>query len=369
MSDVGDLIARFRRAVLARESEASRQIAAAYGRAWQVVQAEMRRFYDLLDQEARRTGLTIAEVAQANPSWPFRAGNLRAVSERIALELRAVVMEAQLSVMEAQSAGVRLGLQHAEELIRQDIAAGLRGQLSRETLAVLQGVWNQPNLGALQSLVGLLADGSPLDSIFREYGLSAAKRLAETLLRGFTLGVGPRQAAAWLQADLGGNLSRALTIARTEIIRAYRQAKTASFEANRDLVTGWVWICELGPDSCIGCIEQHGSVHPPDETLEDHPNGKCAQQPQTPTYADLAKRLGIPELAGIPEPVSPVQAGEQWFNRQPLSVQAGILNPKALDLYRSGKVAFSDLVATRTDRVWGRAIGPAPLRELQRLAG
>lgn len=368
MSEVSDLIARFRRAVLARESEASRRIIAVYGKAWEVVQAEMRRFYDKLDEEARRTGMTLAEVAEASPSWPYRANNLRVFSERIALELRAVVAEAAAQVEAAQSTGVSLGLQHAEELIRAEIARGLRAPLSTETIAALSVVWDAPNFGAIQSLVGMLGDGSPLSLIFSEYGAAAAQRLSDTLLRGFMLGKGPRTVAGWLRADLGGSLSRALTISRTEIVRAYRQAKTASFEANPDLVTGWVWICALDSTSCIGCIEQHGSVHPPDEQLEDHPNGKCAQQPLTPSYAELAQRFGIPELADIPDPVPAVASGESWFLRQPLSVQAGIVNPQALDLYKSGRVSFADLVRTREDRVWGKAIGPAPLRDLQRIS-
>ena len=38
---------------------------------------------------------------------------------------------------------------------------------------------------------------------------------------------------------------------------------------------------------CCSCLALHGTEFPLDETLDDHPNGRCAMIPVTPSWSDL----------------------------------------------------------------------------------
>lgn len=75
------------------------------------------------------------------------------------------------------------------------------------------------------------------------------------LIRGVALGSNPRAVARALldrlQGAFAGGLSRALNIARTEILDAYRGAAMLSQAANSDVVGGWMWISALTPRTCF----------------------------------------------------------------------------------------------------------------------
>lgn len=75
-------------------------------------------------------------------------------------------------------------------------------------------------------------------------------------------------------------LSRATTIARTEVLDAYREAARVSQDLHADVLAGWVWIAHLGPRTCRSCLAMHGeffelSVPGP----YDHQQGRCSRTP------------------------------------------------------------------------------------------
>lgn len=356
MADVYRLAREFRSRILAREKAAAREVIRAYGEAWRVVQAEADRYIQRLKDEAARLGVDLSEVARLNPSWPFRAGNLDAFAERIATELRAVAAGAGGAVRSGQLDAVGMALDHAERLAVAAIPP------VREAADALRAAWTRPNLAAFNNLIGWLADGTPLRAVLERYGEGAGLAAREELLRGFILGEGPRAVGARLRRVTGGTLASALRVSRTEIIRAYRAAHAQSYQDNGRIVEGWVWHAALDGRSCIGCISRHGTRHPVEEVLQDHPNGRCAMVPATRPWRDLAVDLGVPDLARLPEPVPQIAPGAEWLAAQGEDVQRAVLGPR-LALHRAG-VPLEDMVAVRRHPVWGQAIGPRPVREL-----
>lgn len=110
-------------------------------------------------------------------------------------------------------------------------------------------------------------------------GRSLSAALGDELRDGLALGRNPRRIASAMRRVAAGTdgadplpLSRARTIARTEAMRAYREASRATYAANDALVSGWVWIAGLDRRTCGSCIAQHGSEHPHDEVMATHPN-------------------------------------------------------------------------------------------------
>lgn len=234
-----ELARAFRQALKNRDSQVTRELIKRYGDAWKTVVSEAQRFARMLEDEAQATGRTLSEVAKDNPSWPFQQARLEGFSRRVALAIRDALDGIPELIAEGQTDAVLMALDHAERLALQDVLDKTPKGKGAAVTAALAEVWDRPNLDAFNSLIGNVADGSPLSELLARYGSEGAERLRAELLRGFILGENPRSIALRMRSVMGGEMAKALTLARTEIIRAYRQASSGSFWVNDAVVTGW----------------------------------------------------------------------------------------------------------------------------------
>lgn len=186
--------------------------------------------------------------------------------------------------------------------------------------------------------------------------------LAAQLAAGTVLGDNPRTVAARIARiardpiDMG--LARALVIARTEMLDAYRETARHTETAHRDVLAGWEWDANLDTRTCAACIVMHGTVHPLDQSgPEGHPQCRCARVPVTKPWRELG--------FDIDEPPSSTVDAHAWFDAQPDRVQRGILGAGVHDLYTQGLVGWEDLVTRRTNRGWRDSHVPTPLAALQ----
>ena len=140
-------------------------------------------------------------------------------------------------------------------------------------------------------------DASQIDAITRRtlqqitvrhwyLNAAATDAMKHALTVGVTLGRNPKQVAARMvravQGNFEGGLARALVIARTEQLDAYRAAAQAHHAANRDILQGWQWYAELDHRTCASCISHHGETHPLDEPGPlDHHQGRCTRLPSS----------------------------------------------------------------------------------------
>lgn len=186
-------------------------------------------------------------------------------------------------------------------------------------------------------------------------GQLTARKIEEEIVGGLALGRNPRVVARRVREQLGGNLVRALTISRTEMMRAHRQSAGESYRSNAYVLRGWTWVAGLGSRTCASCWAQHGSVHPLDEQMASHPNCRCVMVPLSRSWSDL----GFP---GSDEPAA-ITPGPQRFARAPERVQLAVLGPSKLDAYRRGQVRLGDFVAWRDDPRWGPSTRAAGLAE------
>ncbi|HNY84238.1 MAG TPA: phage minor head protein, partial [Anaerolineaceae bacterium] len=112
---------------------------------------------------------------------------------------------------------------------------------------------------------------SPLRMLFRSFGAASAQMASDALIEGMILGYNPRKVAPMVRDALGIQLNRALTICRTEVLRAHREAAHQIYAENADVVKGWRWQAALSGNTCAVCISLHGREFPMSEKMSSHP--------------------------------------------------------------------------------------------------
>lgn len=202
---------------------------------------------------------------------------------------------------------------------------------------------------AVQELVGVLGDGSPVaEAVGRRFGAFAAQAKDE-LAAGVIEGIGLRQVAERLLAMGDGFVARhVLTLARTEPMRAARSASLQTYAANADVLDGWVWLSALSPRTCLACLVMHGRRFPLSaEFFPSHPQCRCSPAPW---------------VKGHDLDIGPT--GEQWFRAQPAAAQRKQMGGAAWAAWRKGEVRFSDFLGERNDPTWGPGVYERSLREV-----
>jgi len=192
------------------------------------------------------------------------------------------------------------------------------------------------NTIAVARLTAAFADESPLFRLFSALPDAAARAVRERLIQGVILGQNPRVTANRIAVALNGNGARALTIARTETLRAYRGASQEMYRNNRQTLGAWMWISACDRRTCGVCFAMHGTVHPLDEQFGSHPSCRCGPAP-------------------VPRVMPPsIQTGISRFDNLPEEAQRQIIGPAKLAAYREGRIELPDLVGVAEHPEWGQ---------------
>ena len=327
-----------------RVDEQTRSLVRAWARAWDELSADWR--------------AAIADLtAQAQDgAWPARGIVVRA--ERTAKALEAS-REALLAL--GENAGVNivgtlpdLTLEASQWQAR---LAASQMPAAADPVAMLAS-FDRVDARALDAVVRRTA--GQVTALTRPLADDATEAMARTLIRGVVVGDNPRRAAAEMvrrvEGRFNGGLTRALTIARTEMLDAHREAARAQDAANVDTLRGWQWVATLDTRTCPSCWAQHGSEHPVDEPGPyDHQQGRCARVPLTKSWRDLGFDLD--------EPPSLVRSGADEFADLSQADQLAVMGRARLDALNAG-TPFADLTTRRQTDGWRDSYAPTPVRDL-----
>ncbi|MFN7948372.1 MAG: phage minor head protein [Blastocatellia bacterium] len=341
MTGIYETAAKFRRGLLRQERAA---------------QAEMIRAYALvagrIEREAEQLRVRMeAEGDRARMAWLYERERLETLLRQVQFEMHRLNREVfNPLIVSAQRDAARSGQADTAELIRLGLG---------EAGAFID--FNRLAPAAVESIVGFTADGSLLKKLLDELPGDAGQRVKNSLIEAVALGWNPRRTARHVKEALGGNLARALTISRTETIRAYREAAHRTYKANEDVLDGWVWTAALDARPCVLCVAMHGTEHSVEERLESHPNCRCTAVPKTKSWAELG-------FVGIEETRPQIESGEQWFAGQPAEYQQSILGPEAFRAYKAGTVKLADFVGRKNKSEWGRPYHRRSLKEALAIA-
>lgn len=318
-------VERYRAALTRQDEQALGRLTDAYRRIYRRLQDKISL---LIDQIA---------VDQPTRGQVVRMERYRALIAQIENELRDFQALTHIEMERQGIFGINQGSHDAQTLMNHAAEwAGIRSQ------------FNKLPTDTIEALLGFL---DPDGVLFREklgyLGTTTAQRVADTIVEGVGLGYNPRKIADQITDSLGMGLTDALRMTRTVQLWSYREATRANFIANADIITGWIWCAELGPDTCMSCIAMHGTEHPLDEALDDHFNGRCA---------------AIPIVADMPNPIE--ETGEQWFDSLGEVEQRAMMGAGKYDAWKAGKFALSDITGTYQDAAYGSMRIEKPLKDL-----
>lgn len=125
-----------------------------------------------------------------------------------------------------------------------------------------------------------------------------ANSISRALADGMASGIGPREMAANLVAEIDITLNRATVLARTEIIRAHAEATLNRYQDfGLKEVMGFAEFKTAGDDRvCVTCEDLDGELFPIDEArgvIPVHAQCRCTWEPVIPEGEILGRRLGF----------------------------------------------------------------------------
>lgn len=343
MSPLEQAIAEQRARLLAIEQARTREIGAAYA----AVAARLARNLAALMTKIEQT---TARGTPVSPSWLFAQERYRRLLTDLTAHTDAFLTAAAKTVGAGQRIAVHDAFEDGRRLAKLALGTGPKAAVAR-----IEGTWDRLPAPALDLLIGRASDGSPLGDLLREIAPLAPERVRDTLAYGVASGKNPRGIAREVQSAATVTRTRALVIARTEIVGAHREATTQTWKQT-GIVERWRWSCAKDTRTCAACWAQDGTVHPVEEPMGSHPQCRCGRIPVTPSWAELG-------IAGIVDDRAEIPTGAEVFATLPEADKLAILGRAKLEAYNAGRITLADLVAHTHSERWGDGVRVASLAE------
>ncbi len=309
MPTLEEIIKEQRKRLLARESALVDDIERMMREAIQSLEAEAARAADL---QQRRIGQgqnpLSAQITQARANTYIQ--QLRDIITDVAGDALTQVL-AERRALTIASAGDFLDAANAT-----DVSAGIDPQ-------------------AIERIALSLNDG-PVRRLFSNLPDLAAARARDALFTGVATGMNPRRTARAMTKAADIAPQRAATIARTETLRAYRNAMLDRMQKAPE-IEKWVWISARDRRTCAFCWSQHGHVFSTERQMATHPNCRCSQGP-------LPKGANTTALVGN---------GKALFDKLKPVEQLAILGPAKFRAFKAGALSLQDLVGHANHVDWG----------------
>jgi len=239
MSSIITAAQSFRTEVLRGDRDMLRQLSAAYSEIARRLKIDLDALMRDI-KEAQRQGKTV------NRDWLRRSLRYQSLIRQAQLEISTYSNGALRFIESRQRSAIDLGQDHATDLIQ-------RG--AEITFARLPSE-------AIQEMVGVLEDGSPLSKVLDRLGKEAAGQIRSNLIAGLGQGQSVQKIAQSIRQAIDVPRWKALQVSRTEVLRSYRQSTLATYAANGDVLDGWTWLSTLSTRTCAACWALHGTFFP-----------------------------------------------------------------------------------------------------------
>jgi len=267
-----------------------------------------------------------------------RSRRYQALMQQTRDELRQYEDYLEPRIRSGQADMISLSLQHSQQAVN-----------AVATEAQIVVPFDRLPVSAVNDMVGLAGDGSPLRAVLNDAARVGPDAMAQELVNGIALGRNPIAVARTaMRLGLGQSFTRMQTIARTEQLRVYRETTLAAY-ANSRIVTGYRRLSARDDRVCPACLMADGRQYQVSHGFDEHPNGRCAL---------------IPVLANV-RPTQ-FETGQQWFASQPEATQRRILGAGRYQAWRNGEASLDDMVSRDWNDTWGGSLRPTRVQDLIR---
>lgn len=338
---------RFMRALSAQVDAsvdaATRQLVRSWGQGWNLVVG---------DWEAAAAQLQAARLAGGVPTV---SQIVRAEKAQAAL---AATYEGLQELSEYAGVTITAGSNQVIHAASEGHIGIMTSQLPQANQAVVRAFVKRADTDQIRSII-VRTQERVTKTLFPLPG-DADATIRQALVRGVQQGTNPkavaRQIVQGVHTEYGRSLTRAMVVARTEMLDAHRAAAAVQHQANADLLRGWEWVAALDHRTCPACWAQHGTEHKLSEPGPlDHQQGRCVRLPLTKSWSDLG--------FNIPEPPSLVPDAEERFAQLTPRQQLRIMGPARLEAWRNG-TPLSAMATRRSNIGWRDSYGVTPVSKL-----
>lgn len=320
--------------------------------------AELRRTYLVLYGRLQQRLADLLEViaeaeiaeTEMKVSWLVRQEQYTTLIGELEREVWAWSRQGAETIAAGQGQAVGLVDRHQGALTELAVPQLARAEIAARLISL--------SPGAINAYVGFAGNGKPLGRLLERIAPDTSKAAQDALAYGIGRGQSPRVVAREFRKVASIPLDRALTISRTEILRAYRTASSDWYKANADVIGGWTWVAELDKRTCVACAAMNGTQHTVDESQDAHVNCRCTQSPFTKSWKDL----GFEEMDAFER--SPGPSPEEAFGALDEASQRAIMGETRHNLYKAGEITLADNVKVVRSAEWGAAVQVRPLKEL-----
>lgn len=326
------LMQEFKDRLLAREDDLMRRMAAE----WMRIEERLRDEFELLAyeaSEAKRNGEPV------NEQTLYQLERYQKLLYQARAETSQYVNWANEEIAAAQEQAAREALDDAVQVLK-----AIQSEYGMTGVA-----FNILPIDALEAMIGMVGDGTPLLSwLQRTVNPEAVRGMIDALIQGIAIGLNPKKVAELMAEKFGLGLSRALNTARTETLRAYRNASLKQYQES-GVVVAYKRLAKRDDRVCVGCLFTDGMLVEDLDHFDEHNQGRCTL---------------IPVVRGA-EGASEFETGKEWFLRQDEATQRSILGAGRYDAWINGGASLDDMATLTTDPTWGGAWVPTTVGNLQ----
>ena len=304
----------------------------AMGERWIVMESALEAQITLLTMEIAEMGELVTQQSI------FKLRRYQALLTQMQTEMSAYNLWAADYVAQGQMRMGVIGVSHAAEAVN---------------LALLQGgasgvgtFFDTLPISAIQLMIGNAGKGGPVYTLLQENYPTAVEKMTNILINNVAMGMSPMVTAKQMMAGMAGGLSHALTVARTEQMRVYREASRQQYELS-GAVQEYMRFASKSGNTCALCLALDGEIYKSSELMSVHPNDRCVM---------------IPVVNGVKPPQW--EKGEDWLKRQDEAMQKQILGPGAQEMWKNGGIELMDLVKKVEHPTWGPSLQRVPLKDL-----
>lgn len=323
MPDAADIYAtiqRFKSQLADNEAPAIERLVTAYAQIQDRAEAELLKITRMIEAAT-------AAGEEYSVSWLYRQERWQQFITTLNSEIQQLNSLTGQQILGLSDAATTQGINNAMHILR------------------IMGVYTSPPIKTVKSIVGQLADGSPLTELLDVLGQATSQAIQRALIVGIGAGQHPRVIARSIRQQTGMGLTRAITIARTESMRAYRTANIDTYKES-EVITRYRWMATKSRRTCIACLGIDGEEFDLEVEPKNHVRCRCTVIPVTET---------VPRF----------QTGSEWFATQPASAQEAMLGKSAYSLYKDGKADLSDFVDIKHSEKWNDSIAIKSVKSLK----